>query len=823
MRYGHFDDSNREYVIESPQTPLPWINYLGSESYFGLISNTAGGYSFYKDARLRRLTRYRYNDAPLDSGGRYIYLRDNASSPARTWSPTWMPTRTPLDFYECRHGMGYTIIHSRLAGIESQTRYFVPLGENLEIWEMTLTNQRKEAADLSVFSAIEFNLWDAMDDATNFQRNYSIGQVEVVDDVIYHKTEYRERRDHFAYFACSEKLAGFDTQRDAFLGAYRGWESPQVVETGHSADSIANGWQTMGSHHIHIKLEAGEQKKIIFILGYHENPKDAKFDPPESQIINKRTVKPIISKYLNTDEVEKAFQKLRIHWEDLLEKFQVTTPDVHTNRMVNIWNAYQTMITFNMSRSASYFESGIGRGMGFRDSNQDLLGFVHLIPERARERILDIAATQLETGGAYHQYQPLTKRGNNDVGSGFNDDPLWLVLAVTAYVKETGDFDILNEQIPYDNKPGSEEALYEHLQRSIQYTLDRLGPHELPLIGRADWNDCLNLNCFSDTPGQSFQTTTNKDGKVAESVFIAGLFVLAAKEMIELSKKWKVDLSTHHFPLSIETMESACKKMEAAIWEAGWDGEWFRRAYDDFSHVLGSKENDEGRIFIEPQGICIMADLGVADGRAEKALASVAEHLATPHGIVLQQPAFSKYYLHLGEISSYPPGYKENAGIFCHTNPWVMISEAKVGHGDKAHDYYSRINPSAREEIGDLHRCEPYVYAQMIAGKDAPTHGEAKNSWLTGTAAWNYVAITQWILGIRPTYNGLQVAPVVPSAWKSFEVARSYRGVRYVVQVERKGPGNEVQLVVNGTRIDGNIIPTPADGTKEVRVLVELK
>jgi len=841
MRYGHFDDSNREYVIERPDTPLPWINYLGSESYFGLISNTAGGYSFYKDARLRRLTRYRYNNAPLDTGGRYIYLRDNdpLRSSAQSWSPTWMPTRTPLDFYECRHGMGYTTIRSKLAGIESQTRYFVPLGENLEVWELTLTNQRDQPADLSVFSAIEFNLWDAMDDATNFQRNYSIGQVEVAPlalsgrgagdegetQVIYHKTEYRERRDHFAYFACSEKLAGFDTQREDFLGSYRGWDSPKVVETGQSADSITHGWQPIGSHHVKVKLEAGEQKKIIFILGYHENPKDAKFDPPESQTINKRIVLPVISKYLDADVVEKAFQELRVHWLGLLDKYQVVTPDEHTNRMVNIWNAYQTMITFNMSRSASYFESGIGRGMGFRDSTQDLLGFVHLIPERARERILDLAATQLETGGAYHQYQPLTKRGNNDVGSGFNDDPLWLILAVTAYVKETGDFGILNEQAPYDNQPGSEMPLLDHLQRSMQYTLDRLGPHGLPLIGRADWNDCLNLNCFSDTPGQSFQTTTNKEGKEAESVFIAGLFVLAAKEMTGLIKyvegqKSKVGTI---FNLQPSTFYSnAATEMESTIWQHGWDGDWFRRAYDDFSHVLGSKENDEGKIFIEPQGVCIMADLGVEDGRAEKTLNSVAEHLATPHGIVLQQPAFSKYYIHLGEISSYPPGYKENAGIFCHTNPWIMIAETKLGHGDKAHDYYSRINPSVREEIGDLHRCEPYVYAQMIAGKDAATHGEAKNSWLTGTAAWNYVAITQWILGIRPTYDGLRVAPVIPSAWKNFEVVRAYRGVEYNIRVERKGAGNMVKIEVDGKSIEGNIIPLPAENVKEIRVQVTI-
>jgi cellobiose phosphorylase len=822
MRYGHFDDLNREYIIDTPETPLPWINYLGSESYFGLISNTAGGYSFYKDARLRRLTRYRYNNAPLDTGGRYIYLRDNDS--ARSWSPTWMPTRTPLDFYECRHGMGYTSIRSRLVGIESQTRYFVPLGENLEIWELTLTNQRDQPADLSVFSAIEFNLWDAMDDATNFQRNYSIAQVEVVDGVIYHKTEYRERRDHFAYFACSEELAGFDTQREAFLGSYRGWDSPKVVESGQAADSITHGWQPIGSHHVKVRLQAGQQKKIIFVLGYHENPKDAKFDPPDSQTINKRSVLPTISRYLDADVVENAFQALRVHWLGLLDKYQVVTPDDHTNRMVNIWNAYQTMITFNMSRSASYFESGIGRGMGFRDSTQDLLGFVHLIPERARERILDLAATQLKTGGAYHQYQPLTKRGNNDVGSGFNDDPLWLVLAVTAYVKETGDWSILEEPAPYDNKPGSEKPLHEHLQRSMQYTLDRLGPHGLPLIGRADWNDCLNLNCFSDTPGQSFQTTTNKEGKVAESVFIAGLFVLAAKEMVALVERYASNVESFSKTFNVQPSTfyaNAASEMEKTIWEAGWDGEWFRRAYDDFSHVLGSKENDEGRIFIEPQGICVMADLGIEDGRAEKAMNSVAEHLATPHGIVLQQPAFSKYYLHLGEISSYPPGYKENAGIFCHTNPWIMISEAKLGRGDKAYDYYSRINPSMREEISELHRCEPYVYAQMIAGRDAATHGEAKNSWLTGTAAWNYVAISQWILGVRPTYDGLQVAPVVPSAWKSFEVTRSYRGVRYVIQVERKGPGNEVQLEVEGKSIEGNIIPLPVE-VKEVRVRVTI-
>ena len=816
MKFGYFDDKAREYVITQPDTPLPWINYLGSEAYFGLISNTAGGYSFYKDARLRRLTRYRYNNSPLDMGGRYLYLRDNGTG--KFWSPSWMPTRTKLDEYECRHGQGYTIITSKFNGIKSSTRYFVPLGESLEIWQMTLTNESGSDSDLSLFSAIEFCLWDANDDATNFQRNYSIGQMEIVDEVIYHKTEYRERRDHFAYFACSEKLAGFDTIREDFLGHYRSWDEPQVVESGRSSNTEAHGWQPIGSHQVKVNLKAGESKQIVFILGYVENPRDEKFDPPQSQVINKKRAKIALEKYLKPENADQAFNTLREYWTGLLGKLQVNTPDEHTNRMVNIWNAYQCMVTFNMSRSASYFESGIGRGMGFRDSNQDLLGFVHMIPERARERILDLSATQLKNGGAFHQYQPLTKRGNNDVGSGFNDDPLWLVLGVSAYIKESGDWSILDEMVQYENEAGTETPLYEHLQRSIQYTLDRLGPNQLPLIGRADWNDCLNLNCFSDTPGQSFQTTTNKEGKVAESVFIAGLFVLACKEMAGITGKLKEERGASF--ASKDYLKFA-RDMEATVWSAGWHGDWFRRAYDDFGHVLGSKENSEGQIFIEPQGICIMAGLGLENGNAAKALDSVAQRLATPHGIVLQQPAFSQYYLHLGEISSYPPGYKENAGIFCHTNPWIMIAEALVGRGDAAYDYYKRINPSAREEISEMHKCEPYVYAQMIAGKDAATHGEAKNSWLTGTAAWNYAAITQHILGIRPTLDGLEISPAIPASWDGFTATRQYRGVTYNITVENPRhvcKGVET-VTVNGRQVSGGLIRAE-NGEAEVDVRV---
>jgi cellobiose phosphorylase len=809
MKYGYFDDANREYVITQPDTPLPWINYLGCQAYFGIISNTAGGYSFYRDARLRRVTRYRYNNVPYDLGGRYIYLRDDESG--EFWSPSWQPTRHNLENYTCRHGLGYTIIGSGYQGIEARTNYFVPLDEDLEIWRLTVTNRRSQHASMSIFSSIEFCLWDANDDATNFQRNFSIGQVEIEDGVIYHKTEYRERRNHFAYFACSHKTEGFDTQREAFVGPYRGWEKPLAVERGRLSNSVAHGWAPIGAHHVRLDLGPGETREVIFLLGYHENPPEQKFDPPDSQTVNKKTVKPVIAKYLDSANVEAAFERLRQYWDGLLAICQVETPDVHTNRMVNVWNAYQCMATFNMSRSASFYESGIGRGLGFRDSNQDLLGFVHMVPARARERILDLAATQLPTGGAYHQYQPLTKRGNNDVGSNFNDDPHWLIVGVAAYLKETGDWSILDESVPYDNAPGSEQPLYEHLQRSFQYTLDRLGPHGLPLIGRADWNDCLNLNCFSDTPGQSFQTTTNKDGKVAESVFIAALFVLAGRELAEIARRRGREDEAQRYLAEVAKMEDTVRKY-------GWDGEWFLRAYDDFGRKVGSKECAEGKIFIETQGFCVLAGIGLDDGRARAALDSVAKHLATEHGIVLQQPAYSKYYLELGEISSYPPGYKENAGIFCHNNPWVMIAETQVGNGDRAHDYYARINPSAREPISELHRCEPYVYPQMIAGRDAPTHGEAKNSWLTGTAAWNYYAITQWILGIRPSFEGLEIRPVVPKSWRGFQATRIFRGVTYQITVKREGDGNQVVLRVNGKPGEGTVVPPPPDGQREVVV-----
>jgi cellobiose phosphorylase len=814
MRYGHFDDAHREYVISRPDTPVPWINYLGNNSYFGIVSNTGGGYSWHRDARLRRLTRYRYNNVPGDYGGRYLYLRDDSTG--EFWSPSWQPTKAALDSYECRHGLSYTAISSAKSGIRAQTLYFMPEGETLEVWRLTLTNERPEAAEMSVFSSVEFALWDAQDDMTNFQRNFSTGEVEVDSGVIYHKTEYRERRDHFAYFACSEPIVGFETQREAFLGPYRGFDKPLAVELGRTSDSIAHGWAPHGAHHIRIALQPGETKEVIFLLGYWENPREAKFEAPG--VINKTLVKPVIDRWLRAENVEAGLASLKATWAEQLKVLNVSTPDDDTNRMVNIWNAYQCLVTFNMSRSVSSFETGISRGMGFRDSCQDLLGSVQLDPVRAKQRILDLASTQFSSGGAYHQYQPLTKTGNDAIGSGFNDDPLWLVLGVAAYLKETGDISILDETVPFSDSGSA--SMYGHLERSVRYTLDRIGPHGLPLIGRADWNDCLNLNCFSQTPGESFQTTENIEGGVAESVFIAGLFTLAAKELAAIAEACGRTADADSYRADAE-------KMASVVAEHGWDGEWFLRAYDHFGNPVGSSRNAEGQIFIEPQGMCVMGGIGVSNGHngnhslAARTLTSVRERLATPHGIMLLQPAFTSYRIELGEISSYPPGYKENASVFCHTNPWLMIASAMVGDGDSAFDYYKRINPSAREQLSELHRCEPYVYAQMIAGRDAPTHGEAKNSWLTGTAAWNFVAITQWILGIRPELHGLRVEPVLPASWPGFTATRRFRGATYEIGVRRED--GERHLIVDGQRLEGSVVPlAPAGASVRVEVILPL-
>ena len=810
MKYGYFDDTAREYVITTPRTPLPWINYLGCESFFTLLSSTGGGYSFYRDARLRRLTRYRYNNCPLDQEGFRIYIKDGDV----VWNPGWQPVQTELDRYSCRHGLGYTVIEGERDGITARQEFMVPRGDNCLLIRFTVSNGGDAARSLKVFPYLEFCLWDAMDDSSNFQRNYSTGEVEVTSSAIYHKTEYRERRDHYAVFWANRPADGFDTSREAFIGAYSSPAHPEAVFGDGCTGSVAHGWQPVAAQQFDLELQAGESCSILFGLGYIENPEGEKWEIPG--VINKTRAEALMARYADDNAFDSAMSALQAYWKELLSGFQVSSESAPLDRMVNIWNQYQCMVTFNMSRSASYFESGIGRGMGFRDSCQDLLGFVHMIPARARERILDIAATQFPDGSAYHQYQPLTKKGNADIGSGFNDDPLWLIAGTDAYLRETGDWSILDEIVPFDNDPALAQSLLEHLRRSFNYTRTHLGPHSLPLIGRADWNDCLNLNCFSAHPGESFQTSGPSEGPVAESVFIAGMFV-------KYGRAW-ADICRHiGLEQEAEDADTAIAAMETTVLDAGWDGGWFRRAYDAFGHVIGGNECEEGKIFLEPQGMCVMAGIGKESGQAAQALASVQEHLDTKYGIVLLQPAYTRYRLELGEISSYPPGYKENAGIFCHVNPWIVCAEAELGHGDRAFEVYRKTAPAFIEDISEIHRTEPYVYSQMIAGKDAASFGEAKNSWLTGTAAWSFLGVSQGILGVKPTLDGLQIDPCIPATVKGFTLSRRYRGARYEITVENPdGVQHGVkEMQVDGLSLAGNVIPVQdAGSTVRVRVIM---
>ena len=816
MKFGFFDDAALEYVITTPKTPLPWINYLGNKEFFSLISNTCGGYTFYKDAKLLRLTRYRYNNVPYDNNGKYFYIKDNTDSACSVvWNPGWQPVKTTLDKYECRHGLGYSTFTSSKNNVEAKVLTFVPMNDNCEISKVTITNNKETAAKLSLFSYVEWCLWNADDDMKNFQRNLSTGEVEVTDggSTIYHKTEYRERRNHYAIYSVNSAVDGFDTSRDAFLGAYNGPDSPDVVAEGKCTNSIASGWSPIASHQINIDLAAGESKTFIFVLGYIENPEDDKWEAPG--VVNKKPALKMLEAYKTEAAVDAALVELKNYWKELLSNYHISSSNEKVDRMVNIWNQYQCMVTFNMSRSASYYESGIGRGMGFRDSCQDLLGFVHLIPDRARQRIIDIASTQFQDGSAYHQYQPLTKKGNSDIGSGFNDDPLWLIAGTSAYVRETGDLSILKEMVPFDNDMSVAKTLMGHLKCSFDFTATHKGPHGLPLIGRADWNDCLNLNCFSEHPGESFQTFGPSEGPVAESVFIAGMFVKYGEEYAQLAELLGDDAEAKR------AREEIAKVYQAAI-TAGWDGEWFVRAYDAYSNKVGSKECEEGQIYIEPQGFCVLAGIGVKEGLAEKALKSVEERLDTKYGVMILQPAYTKYHLELGEVSSYPPGYKENAGIFCHNNPWVSIAETVLGHGDRAFEIYRKTCPAYIEDISEIHCTEPYVYSQMVAGRDAKFFGQGKNSWLTGTAAWTFVNISQYILGVYPTHNGLSINPCVPADFGDFEITRKYRNAVYHISVKQNGVQKGIKkLTVNGKEVSGNVIPYESD-VKEYTVVAEM-
>jgi len=802
MEFGQYDDARREYVITTPRTPHPWINYLGTGDFTGIVSATGGGYCWHRDARLRRITRYRYNDQPADSLGRWFYVKDGDS----LWSPGWAPVRAELDSWSCRHGLGYSVISAERGGLASELTVLSPVGASCELHMVVLRNRGAASKRVSLWSYAEFCLWNAWDDMTNFQRNWSTGEVQVADGgkSIMHLTEFRERRNHYAFYSCSRTPDGFDTDRAAFAGAHGSLSAPETVLAGTSRNSTAHGWAPVASQRLDLELAPGEERELVFVLGYVELHESEKFLPGGG--VNRSGMDALVARYGTPGLVRAAMAELSSFWDDTLSSFRVDSGEPRLDRSLNVWNQYQCFTTFRVSRSASSFESGIGRGMGFRDSNQDIAGMAHMMPAAARLRILDLAATQLPDGSAFHQYQSLSKRGNHDIGSGFNDDPLWLVYAALAYVKETGDLAILRESVPFDNDPANAAPLLRHLGLAFSRAAGRTGPHGLPLIGRADWNDCLNLNCHSRTPDESFQTTGPADGPVAESVMIAGLVSLLGPEFAALARL----AGDPGLAAEAETLTAG---VERALTRHAWDGAWWKRAWDSSGKEIGSASCAEGSIFIEPQGFLAWSGLGRERGWPVTALDSVRDRLETERGLMLVQPAYRSYDPDLGEISSYPPGYKENAGIFCHSNPWIIIAEAANGRPERAWELFGKLCPAFLGDAQERHGLEPYVYSQMVAGRDAPSFGEAKNSWLTGTAAWAFVAASQWILGIRPELGGLRVDPALPPGMGGFRAERRFRGDRFLIEyLQEPGGDGSLALELDGRPIAGSLVAPPGDG-----------
>jgi cellobiose phosphorylase len=783
MKFGYFDDRACEYVVTRPDTPTPWINYIGSGKYGGIVSNTGGGYSFHKDPQNRRITRYRYNSIPMDRPGRYIYIRDAVTG--KYWNPGFQPSGTKLDSYSCRHGMGYTVLEGEYKGVTASLTYFVPDDRDFEIWLLKVSNVWNVPKKLQIFSYAEFCFWDAILDQQNVDWAQQINQGRHDNGII---TWYPHHVDNNAsFFATSGVVSSFDTNLETFIGRYRSEANPIAVEQGACSNSISYRTNGVGAFCNEMELQAGETKELVFLLGHTEN---------------RAEVRKEIQAYLEPAAANAALKRLNAHWDEYIGKLSVDTPDRDMNLFVNLWNQYQCKTTFNWSRFVSLYQLGLGRGMGIRDSAQDTLGVMHTIPDQARGLIVKLLQCQYTDGRAYHLFFPLT--GEGGVGDApvkkfdwYSDDHLWLILAVNAYVKETGDFAFLEESVCYNDKK-TEATVWEHLCKALEFTDYYKGPHKIVLAGRADWNDTLNLD-------------TGKG--VAESVFTSMLFCRAAMEMIELCSYLERKQDKAKF-------ESMYEQMKDAINETCWDGEWYKRAFDDESKPLGSKENTFGKIFINSQSWAILG--GVTDGkRARICLDSVKEHLNTKYGIVAMYPAYNHYEDGKGGITTYPPGAKENGGIFCHTNPWVMIAEVLEGNGDQAFEYYKQILPARRNEEAEHFEVEPYVYPQNILGKEHPQFGIARNSWLSGTAAWNMVASSQYILGIRPEYDCLVVDPCIPSAWDGFRAKRVFRGATYEIEVKNPSHVNcgVKRITVNGKEVK-KIAAQPA-GSK-VQVVVEL-
>ncbi|WP_040952878.1 GH36-type glycosyl hydrolase domain-containing protein [Gorillibacterium massiliense] len=771
MRYGSFDNEKKEYRIDNPNTPMSWVNYLGTDEYCGIVSNNASGYGFHKSPKSGRMLRFRFNSVPTDRPGRYLYIRDEADGDY--WSASWQPVGKPLDQYKsvCRHGMGYTIFESEYKGIRSNYRLFVPVDKPLEFWELEIENTTNETKELSLFTYAEWCFWDMNQDLSNFQYILYTCRMDYEQDIIDYSLRLWPMNEPKAYLASTLPVASFDTDREAFIGRYRHEGQPIALENGACSNSIAIGGNPCASVQNKITLAPGEKAYALYIVGVG----DAKTTGREYKEL-----------YSDRAKVEEEFAKVQRYWASRMEKIGCDTPSDEVNTMVNIWNQYQCHMTFNWSRSASFNEAGGRDGLGYRDTNQDILGVVHAIPDQVREKLIDLLKGQLSSGAAMHGLQPLTwTQGPHNIPQEahiFSDDHLWLLLSIPAYLKETGDFTFLRTVIPYAD--AGEAAVYTHMAQALEFSWEKRGPHGLLLGLAADWNDCINLK-----------------GK-GESIWSTFLYYRGLQEFIALAERLGRKADVEHY-------SEYSRVIRMNLDQYAWDGDWFLRGYLDSGKKLGGKESEQCHIFINAQTWSAVS--GAADrDKALRAMDSLKELLATEHGINKNYPAYREHDAEIGAITTFPPGLKENAGIFCHSNTWAVIAEAMLGRGDRAFEFYRSFLPAAKNDDADLYTMEPYVYSQFITGSEHPYHfGRARNSWLTGTASWAFVSVSQYILGVRADYDGLVIDPCIPTAWDGFQVNRSFQGKSFEIQVKNPNAVSSgvAKLTVNGTAVPGNLIP----------------
>ncbi len=780
-KYGYFDEERREFVITRPDTPRPWYNYIRNARYCGLVSNTGGGASFHIDPKHKRVLRYRYDNIPHDRPGRYVYVRDDETK--RYWSATWQPVRTALkDFrYECRVGLNYQVIRARCRSIESTLTYFVAPEDDVEIWLLELKNAGRKKRRVSTFSYAELALWGAIRDLVNLDAAPACTDIVYDDGVFVHRT-YNDTGTslgtmdfvrNYCYVASSLPPAGFDGHRETFIGPYRSETNPLVVERGKSNDFFGRADYPLASFWHKHRLAPGKKLTLVYQIGLADSPDD---------------FPALIEKYRNEETVRAALAELKSSWRERLERFQAETPSENFDAVFNTWNPYQSTMTFHLSRSISPYQMGISRGIGYRDTSQDALAPCCALPDEVAEKLVALMRNQFPDGTVYHQFFPLTGEGGD---TGFWDNHLWFPLTVARYCKEAGNLAYLDHEVEF---VGGEEkgSVFEHIRRAIEAGWRLRGPHGLSLVGKADWNDCL-----------------NPADERTESVFTSCLFVAAAREAALLARAAGKEEEAR-------TFESQADEVTRLVNEVAWDGAWYRRMIFPDGTALGSASQElrAGYIFLEPQVWAVLSGVAPRE-RALRAMDSVKEHLATEYGVAILRDPFTEYDPAVGSVGVVTPGLKENGGAFMHVNSWVVLAEAALGRGARAFEYFSAMSPFTKNEIADIHESDPYVYNQYAAVAPFWKPGRARGPWLTGTASWSYVALGDWILGVRAELKGLRIDPCVPPGWKRFRISRAFRGAKYEIEVENPGGVEKGvrRVELDGEEIKGNLLPVLDTGT----------